>query len=167
MFFLEIFVFILFKWVVPEKKRKCQQNMWKPLKLTGWPSIWFITLTATNPNVPATVSTVALSISSFSLLLGTVCEYDYCIPSDTLSYSLKPKSDDPIWMNDYKKNRNATRKTAATNNSDVHRKWNFQWHLLWVQVHVWKLPWEEVLWLLPTDSQKSHWWGWIWRSFWI
>ena len=60
-----------------------------------------ITPTTTNPNVPETVSTVASSVSSFGSPLGTVFNYDYHILSDTLPDSLKPKSDNSNWMNEY------------------------------------------------------------------
>ena len=40
---------------------------------------YLITPVATNPNVPATISTVASSVSSFGLPPGTICKYDYCV----------------------------------------------------------------------------------------
>ena len=64
---------------------------------------YLITPTSTNPNVLATVSTVAVFLSSFGSPSGTVNEYDYCIPSGRLPDSLKPDSNDPSWMNKCKK----------------------------------------------------------------
>ena len=64
---------------------------------------YLITPVATHPNVPATVSTVASSVSSYGCPPGTVRQYDNRVQSETLPDSLRPHTNDPAWMDDTKK----------------------------------------------------------------
>lgn len=87
---------------VAQKKKKKVTTMHEtpePNKVTKY----LITPVATNPNVPATVSTVASSVSTYGCPPGTIRQYDNRVQSETLPDSVRPKTDEPSWTDNNKK----------------------------------------------------------------